>query len=187
MSAEFSEGPMSGTRAGLDIRCGDVASAYRDEPRRGAGATDVRQAATDVRRADITDDRRASAIHRRRPTDRDDCGSTASHRAPLDSVDVTLQASTLLDLVVELQRENERMREKAKRLERENTRLARQLDRRGREQQYVLDQYEHRLKEANQELEAERERSGAETRPGRLVDALVSRATPDERPEFLRR
>jgi len=103
----------------------------------------------------------------------------AKGRTTRDGVDAALQASTLLDLVVELQRNNERLRDENRRLERENSELARQLERRGRERQYVLDHYEHRLREATEEVERQPDESGAETRPGRLVDTLVSRVTPD--------
>jgi hypothetical protein len=111
--------------------------------------------------------------------DRVERESVAKRRATRDGVDGPLDASTLLDLVVELQRDNEQLCKENRRLERENSQLARQLERRGRERQYVLDHYEDRLREANRELEGEPDESGAETRPGQVVDALVSRVTPD--------
>ena len=111
--------------------------------------------------------------------DRNERDSVEKRQAIYDGVDGPLDASTLLDLVVELQRDNEQLRDENRRLEREKSELAQQLERRGRERQYVLDHYENRLREANQELERETDDSGAETRPGRIVDALVSQVTLD--------
>ena len=155
MSAEFSDPPV----------CGD------------GSATDSHERGTvcGVQSDDLGP--RESGPSGAAPSDTDERGSVSDQRVDRDSVDPALQASTLLDLVVELQRDNEQLRETVRRLEEENSRLAQKLERRGRERQYVLDHYEHRLRDANQELEQEKEDSGAETRPGRLVDALVSRVT----------
>jgi hypothetical protein len=159
MSAEFSDPPVCGDGSASDTHeRGTVCGVQSDDA--GARETGPNGAATldTGERGTVSDQR----------------GTVSDQRVDRDSVDPALQASTLLDLVVELQRDNEQLRETVRRLEEENSRLAQKLERRGRERQYVLDHYEHRLRDANQELEQEKEDSGAETRPGRLVDALVS-------------
>jgi hypothetical protein len=164
MSAEFSDPPVCGDGSASDTHeRGTVCGVQSDD----LGA-------------------RGSGSNGAAPSDTGERGSVSDQRVDRDSVDPALQASTLLDLVVELQRDNEQLRETVQRLEEENSRLAQKLERRGRERQYVLDHYEHRLRDANQELEEEKEDSGAETRPGRLVDALVSRVTQLV-PDFRRR
>ncbi|WP_256546205.1 hypothetical protein [Halobellus inordinatus] len=87
----------------------------------------------------------------------------------------SLDASALLDRIVELERANQRLREQNERLERKAERLACDLDHRRLAHGYTIDDYERRLETANREL-AEQD-AGAETRPGRLVDAVVGRLT----------
>ena len=165
MSTEFSDSPMRTDGSVTDVEYSGV-----DPGKRCAASERIGFAHTGIQRLDR---------HKRE--------SVARRQETRDGIDGPLEASTLLDLVVELQRNNEQLRDENRRLEREKSELARQLERRGRERQYVLDHYEHRLREANEKVERQPDDTGAETRPGRLVDALVARVTPDAPSDFLRR
>jgi len=107
------------------------------------------------------------------PTVNGDDSATDDPGSQADGESQSFDVPALLARIAELERANQRLREKNERLEREAERLACDLDHRRLAHGYTIDDYERRLESANREL-AEQS-AGAETRPGRLVDAVVGR------------
>jgi hypothetical protein len=107
------------------------------------------------------------------PTVTGDDSTTDDPGSRVDGGVQSLDAPALLDRIVELERANQRLRERNERLEQKAERLACDLDQRRLAHGYTIDDYERRLESANRELAEQG--AGAETRLGRLVDAVVGR------------